>query len=436
MASSKIFAGSRLRRLRAKLGLSQAAFAQSLGLSASYLNLMERDQRPLTAQVILKLSTMEGVDVTELAASEAAHALLPQLREMLAEPLLQGEVPPGNELNEALQTAPNFAAATLKLYGAYRETLRKLANAARGIPSTATHENIDDWLNARSNDDFEGLAEDIWSELSPKDDIFSGLKARLRSGFGIDTRLMPTTIMGADRSRYDRHSQRLLISEALGFEARIAEAAHLTARLEGKTLAESAVANFTDPETQRYTRAAFFDYLCLAIRCPRGRFTTSAEDLKSDIAALARRFSVTQGEAMHRLAILSDNALYLSVFSNGQFASRSGKMNLFIAKDDALCAQLPIFDEGAGTHIAEMKPQDGEARVVLGLREGNALHALFLAPSAFSKTAYAPMQKQRPWGAACRLCEIRNCEKRTAASAARPAGLNDYIRGATSFEPV
>ena len=74
--SSKIFAGSRLRRLRLKLGFSQAAFAQNLGLSASYLNLMERDQRPLTAQVVLKLSSMDGVDVAELAAGEAAHGLL------------------------------------------------------------------------------------------------------------------------------------------------------------------------------------------------------------------------------------------------------------------------------------------------------------------------------------------------------------------------
>ena len=109
MNTSKIFAGSRLRRLRLKLGLSQAAFAQSLGLSPSYLNLMERDQRPLTAQVVLKLSGMDGVDVSELAAGEAAHSLLQPLREMVADPLLAGEVPPGNELNEALQAAPNFA---------------------------------------------------------------------------------------------------------------------------------------------------------------------------------------------------------------------------------------------------------------------------------------------------------------------------------------
>ena len=120
MNTSKIFAGSRLRRLRLKLGLSQAAFAQSLGLSPSYLNLMERDQRPLTAQVVLKLSGMQGVDVAELAGSEAAHGLLQSLKEMVADPLLTGEMPPGNELSEALQAAPNFSAAMLKIYGAYR----------------------------------------------------------------------------------------------------------------------------------------------------------------------------------------------------------------------------------------------------------------------------------------------------------------------------
>ena len=348
-------------------------------------------------------------------------------------------MPPGNELSEALQSAPNFAAATLKLYGAYRESLRKLADASRGLPATPAQGNAADWLARRDNDDLEGLAEDIWSELSPKDDIFSGLKARLRMTFGIDTRIMPVTVMGADRSRYDRHSQRLLISEALDFSTRIEEVAHLAARLAGKTLIEATVADApfaSQPEARRQARAAMFNYLCLALRCPRGRFTTSAEDLKSDIAALARRFSVSEAQAMQRLAMLSDKATYLGLEANGQFIVRSGKLPVFLPQADGLCAQLPLFDEGQGLHIAEMKPLDGDARIVLARRAHGKAHALFLTAADFAKTIYASTPKQRPWGTACRLCEIRNCERRCAASAARPAGLNDYIRGATDFEPV
>jgi predicted transcriptional regulator/DNA-binding XRE family transcriptional regulator len=437
--SSKIFAGSRLRRLRLKLGHSQAAFAQSLGLSASYLNLMERDQRPLTAQVVLKLSGMDGVDVAELAASDAAHGLLQPLREMVADPLLAGEVPPGNELAEALQAAPNFSAAALKLYGAYREILRRLADGAQGLPTAPSKSSVDEWLNSRNDDDLEGLAEDIWSELSPKDDIFAGLKARLRSSRGIDTRILPETIMGQDRSRYDRHSQRLMISESLPHEVRVFEAARLLARLEGREVIEAAVMHSSfdgKPERQRLAMAALIHHLALALLAPRGKFATSAEDLKCDLAALARRFSISQAHIMQRLAYLRENVSYLAVEATGQIAQRIGKPPFFLPQQATLCAQLPLFDRGTGPHVAEMKPLQGATFIALSLGESGKHHALFMPPEDFVKTTYATKARQRPLGATCRLCEVRNCTKRSAAPAARPAGLNDYIRSATDFEPV
>ena len=435
--SSKIFAGSRLRRLRLKLGLSQAAFAQSLGLSASYLNLMERDQRPLTAQVVLKLSGMGGVDIAELAASETAHGLLQPLREMVADPLLVGEVPPGNELSEALQAAPNFAAAALKLYSAYRENLRRLGDAARGLASAVPEARVDDWLANRSMEDIEGLAEDIWSELTPKDDIFAGLKARLRSTLGIDVRILPSTILGEDRSRYDRHWQRLMISEVLGFEDRIAEAAHLVARIEGKVLIESATSILADrPEQQRSAKSALIDFLSLAVLAPRGKFSVAAADLKLDIAALARRFSITQGRVMARIASWQNGYAFLIVDATGRILQHTGRLPFHIVKDAPLCAHLPLFDSGTGFHIAQLQPQEGSAFVAIARREAGQAHVLFMDVAAFEASAFAQKAALRPVGATCRLCDIQNCAKRGCASATRPAGLNDYIRGATEFEPV
>ncbi len=439
VTSSKIFAGSKLRRLRLKLGLSQVDFAQSLGLSASYLNLMERDQRPLTAQVVLKLSGMEGVDIAELAASDVTQSLLQPLREMAADPLLVGEIPPGNELHEALQAVPNFSAATLKLYTAYREALKRLAEAARNAPLAPPESNAATWAATRSNENIEGAAEDTWGELSPKDDIFAGLKARLRASFGIDTRILPTTVLGEDRSRYDRHAQRLLISETLGFEARIFEAAHLLSRLEGREPINAALATSPlqdNPEHLRQARAILFDHLALAVLMPRGRFNTSAEDLKYNLDALAHRFSVTQAQAMQRLAMLSESIGFLAIATTGQVTTRLGNLHFFLPKDVALCAQLPLFDEGRGPHAAEMKPLEGPSLIVLCIRDAGRAYALFFTPENFAKTNYVAKPVERPLGATCRLCEVKNCSKRTAASATRPAGLNDYIRGATDFEPV
>ena len=52
----KLYLGGRLRRLRRELGLNQSAMAAELGLSPPYLNHLERNQRPVAAQVLLRLA--------------------------------------------------------------------------------------------------------------------------------------------------------------------------------------------------------------------------------------------------------------------------------------------------------------------------------------------------------------------------------------------
>jgi DNA-binding XRE family transcriptional regulator len=48
----KLFVGPRLKRLRRDRNLSQAGMAEELGISPSYLNLMERNQRPMPTRSI------------------------------------------------------------------------------------------------------------------------------------------------------------------------------------------------------------------------------------------------------------------------------------------------------------------------------------------------------------------------------------------------
>ena len=55
-AGKKLFVGPRFRRIRQQLGLSQTQIAEGLGISPSYINLIERNQRPVTAQILLRLA--------------------------------------------------------------------------------------------------------------------------------------------------------------------------------------------------------------------------------------------------------------------------------------------------------------------------------------------------------------------------------------------
>ena len=65
MADQKVFAGPRIRRLRNSMGLTQTAMAKQIGVSPSYLNLIERNQRPLTVQILLKLGSEFDLDLSD-----------------------------------------------------------------------------------------------------------------------------------------------------------------------------------------------------------------------------------------------------------------------------------------------------------------------------------------------------------------------------------
>ena len=80
----KTFMGVQLRRLREERGMTQVALARALGLSASYLNQIEQNQRPLTVPVLLKISAALGVDVQRFSDDEEAR-LIAGLNEVLAD---------------------------------------------------------------------------------------------------------------------------------------------------------------------------------------------------------------------------------------------------------------------------------------------------------------------------------------------------------------
>ena len=128
MAEHKIFAGPRLRRIRNALSLTQTAMAEALEISPSYLNLIERNQRPLTVQLLLKLSSVFKIDLEELQGE--AGGSVTQLREVFSDPLLAGEIPGDQELIELAEAAPNAAGGLVKLYRAYKEQASRLTDLA------------------------------------------------------------------------------------------------------------------------------------------------------------------------------------------------------------------------------------------------------------------------------------------------------------------
>ena len=124
---AKTFVGSRVRQLRSERGFSQAALAQMLEISPSYLNQIEHDVRPLTVAVLLRITEVFGVDAT-FFASEDDTRLVAELREVTMDRDVAIDVDLA-EVSDMVSAHPTLARAMVNLHRRYRLTTTQLAAA-------------------------------------------------------------------------------------------------------------------------------------------------------------------------------------------------------------------------------------------------------------------------------------------------------------------
>src|SRR5690349_11490042 len=134
----KVFAGPRVRHLRLSLGLSQSAMARDLGISASYLNLVERNQRPLTTQLVLKLAAIYDLDLRELHGDREAERVA-ELTEIFSDPVF-GKMPSATVVGDLVNGYPDIVSAFSSLYSAYRKALSRPVSEGEGEAATPSQD--------------------------------------------------------------------------------------------------------------------------------------------------------------------------------------------------------------------------------------------------------------------------------------------------------
>ena len=127
----KTYMGVRLKTLREQRGITQAALAQALTLSPSYLNEIENNQKPLTVPVLLRLQASLGVDLQFFSEDEEAR-LISEVREVVAEAGGQEPVSMA-EVQALVGQMPAMAQALVRLHKRCRTAEERLMLLADGI---------------------------------------------------------------------------------------------------------------------------------------------------------------------------------------------------------------------------------------------------------------------------------------------------------------
>ncbi|WP_337266142.1 helix-turn-helix domain-containing protein [Oryzifoliimicrobium ureilyticus] len=469
MVERKIFAGAKVRRIRNGLGLTQTAMAETLEISPSYLNLIERNQRPLTVQLLLKLATAYKVDLDELRRDTDNN--LPALREVFADPLLAGELPGDQELSEIVQAAPNAASAIVKLYRAYREQAERLSDLAAvmadggPLPALARTrlpaDEVRDVLERRSTyfHEIEQEAETFVAELDGHADLPRALSEWMRSAHGITVRVLPVHVMPDLRRRFDRHSARLFISERLSPSERHHELAIEAALLRLNDSIQKEVDSFglTTPEAKRLARFELARIAASAILMPYGAFLNAAQTGRYDVEILSARFSVAFHHVAARLTMLQRPGASLvpfflmeidaaghrlkragaSGFPQGRFGGHCPKLNIHQAflQPGQLLAEAVEMPDGT-TFLTIARTSDGPM-TVYGERVRRTAVLLGCDLSFAEATVYAQAvaaTKPVAIGPACRLCERRSCLSRAEPPVTRPLALDGMTAGLSPFD--
>src|ERR1700688_3762747 len=128
-SGKKLFVGPRFRRIRQQLGLSQTQIAEGLGISPSYINLIERNQRPVTAQILLRLAETYDLDLRDLATADEDR-FFAELNEIFSDPLFRQIDLPKQELRDLAELCPGVTHSLQRLYAAYTEARRGETMAA------------------------------------------------------------------------------------------------------------------------------------------------------------------------------------------------------------------------------------------------------------------------------------------------------------------
>jgi len=468
----KLIIGQRLRVLRRSLGLTQAQMAAEIGVSPSYITLIESDQRPASARFLMRLAEVYDLNVSELAPSTDAQ-LATEFNAALKDPTVDMPNLPRAEIEAILQASPRLASAFVRLHDRYRESLlRPLADdnpmtdrdkvevlAGASLPV----EEVRSWLNERRNhiDSLDHAAEALADTLGlHRGEPHLALTTRLAE-HGVRTRILPAEVMGEQLRRFDLHRKELMLSELLSQPSRRFQTGVLLARLEQDAAMSALVAEagLTDPAAVTLMRVTLANYFAAALLMPYGRFLAACESTRYDIELVSHRFGSSFEQTAHRMSTLQrdgargipfffvrvDRAGNMSKrFSAGRFPfSRFGgtcplwNIHAAFETPDRVQTQIIRMPEGASYFSV--------ARTVTRAGGTYGQPAQKLAIGLGCDVAYAPrliyadgmdLKRLKPVdiGLNCYLCERSDCAARAHAPINRRLRVNERERSLALFQ--
>lgn len=462
MEKHGVYLGPRLRRLRRDLGLTQANMAADLDISPSYIALMERNQRPVTAETLLRLARAYKVDFSDFS-DETGPDLIARLQAVLRDPIFADIDLPSMEVADLVHSFPGVAEAVLRLHTAYKEEQFALADRRQDGDGAAIGASADpvaavrSFLAARRNcfPILDAAAERLSAGIAEAGGLVNYFKDR----HGLRVRRMPHEVMAGSVRRLDWHRRDVLLDDTLDSASQNFQLAQQLAYLEFDQEIRDAAqeGHFETDNARRLAHRALGAYCAAAVVMPYAAFARAVEHRRYDIEALSRQFGTSFEQTAHRLTTLQKPGqervpfFFIRVDAAGNVSKRLNSGTFPFARHGGGCplwSVHQVFATPRKVVTQWLELPDGQrffsiARTVssggggFGVASVERAVALVCEAQHAERLVYSRAHPQpaapTPIGITCRLCHRAACTSRSEPPIGRQILPDDYRRTDAPF---
>ncbi len=442
--------GPKIKAFRRQLGLQANKLSEQLGISPSYLNLIESGKRKIDGDLLLKVCEELKIELTDLTNKSDLN-LANNLSELLGDELFEDLDILGPEVQDLVNTNPKIARALIKLGDNYKQKGQEIVSKVENISgkiidgrkTSFPGEVVSDFLQENKNyfSKLEKFADDIFNRIQINNRAtYMALCDFLKTEYGVKVKdVLPED--GKPFSKiYYKSQKELYLSDYVALETKKLYAAAQIAQEGAMVVIENYLSEFKFPseESKKLTKVALLNYCGAAILMPYKLFHQECMKQKYDLELLQNTFACTFEQIAHRVTCLQDPKLpgipfhFLRVDVAGNISKRFSLSGIEIPRYGGACPRWNVysaFSRPGVIQAAVSKMSNGEKYVCIArtvekgvgrygkkksiLSIGLGCQAKYAKDFVYTENLDLNDKKTEiPIGVSCRTCDRLDCSQR------------------------
>ncbi len=450
MSQINLRIGPKIKAFRRKLGIQANKLADQLGISPSYLNLIEGGKRKIDGDLLLKVCQELKIELSDLAVKSDLN-LVNNISELLDDQLFEDLDILGPEIKDLVNTNPKIARALIKLGDNFKQKDHDIVNRVENLSGKIIDsrkaafpgEIVSDFLQENKNyfPKLEDFANSVFEKIQVNNRAtYIALCDFLKKEFGILVKdVLPEE--GKPFSKiFNRNKKELLLSDYVALETKKLYVSSQIAHEGAIKDINEYLSKFTFPseESKKLTKVALLNYCGAAILMPYKLFHAECMKNKYDLELLQNTFATTFEQIAHRVTCLQDPKLlgipfhFLRVDIAGNISKRFSLSGIEIPRYGGACPRWNVysaFTRPGVIQAAVSKMSNGEKYVCIAKtvekgvgRFGEAKSILSIGLGCEAKYAkdfvytenlnINEKKTEIPIGVSCRTCDRLDCSQR------------------------